>query len=170
MGQQNFMPRGFRKLNKNHVPIVANIFIAVISLVLLFALSENWLDDLFTIMAIGISVLYFMTCICSLKLNSRNDEEWQKRPWKVPGGNLTRFASIISSFLMIIGSAYAMTPGAWRMLGIYIGIGIVIYAGMKYQWKSNQDLQPWTPDVSWAEENERLMEQSLINDNETHSI
>jgi len=59
---------------------------------------------------------------------------------------------------MVAGSAYAMTPGAWKMLGIYMIIGIIIYVPMKLRWLKREDRQPWTPKQEWADEYEKALE------------
>ncbi|MGI6331848.1 MAG: APC family permease [Zhaonellaceae bacterium] len=145
MARQNFLPVVFAKTNKFDQPILPNILIYVISL--LFIILQNnydYIQNYFNLMAFACALAYTISSISAIRLAIVHPE-WE-RPYKIPGGMFMRVLSLILAAIIAYGTALGQQSTAWAGLGMYIGIGILLWLWMlAFKWPK-QSVWMYTPD------------------------
>ncbi len=122
MGEARILPRWFGGLNESDVPSNANVAILLIVFVFIAISGTRWLESLFTLMAIGVSICYAFSSAAFIKLRNKHPE-WQ-RPWKAPGGVGMGVPAVICSVVMAYYTFKYFDVTLWVMFVIYfIGLG-----------------------------------------------
>lgn len=138
MGENNFLPRAFTKLNKHHQPILPNILLLVISLVfLLLQNATTFMNDFFNLMSFGCACAYAITMISAMRIHKRYPE--MVSPYKLRGGNITRVAALIIAIVIAFFCTLGQSAGSWKSFAIYLGIGMLLWLWMVLvNWKKRK--------------------------------
>ncbi|WP_352420408.1 APC family permease [Proteiniborus sp.] len=129
MGRQNFLPKAFFKTNKHSQPILPNILILVLSLAAFGLMSStSYLEDFFSLMAFACAVAYAISMISSIRL-AKYHPEWE-RPYKLKGGQAFRWFALFIALLIAWLCTLGQNIGAWKGLGLYLGVGAIIWIWM----------------------------------------
>jgi len=144
MGNANYLPKSFAKVNKHHQPIVPNVLLLVISVVFLCLQNgTTFVKDFFNLMAFGCGLTYAITSVGAMRIK-KVYPHWVS-PYKLPGGAATRVIACIVAILVCIGTCIGQGPGSWISFGVYMGIGAVLVViqyvtawskGVKVKWQT----------------------------------
>jgi len=139
MGKSRILPRWFSGLNQFDVPNHANLAILLIVFVFIAISGTRWLEYLFTLMAIGVSICYAISCMAFIRLRNKHPE-WQ-RPWKTPGGVAMGVLAVICSLVMAYYTFKYFDLTLWIMFLIYfVGLGGPVWGYLRYRRKQSPDL------------------------------
>ena len=73
MGDNNFLPKVFTKVNKHQQPILPNILLLVISLVFLVMQNAGtFMNDFFNLMSFGCACAYAITMISAMRIHKQH--------------------------------------------------------------------------------------------------
>lgn len=138
MGENNFLPKAFTKLNKHQQPILPNILLLIISL--LFLLLQNattFMNDFFNLMSFGCACAYAITMISAMRIRKKYPE-WVS-PYKLKGGNFTRVVALIIAIVIAFFCTLGQSAGSWKSFAIYLGAGVLLWLWMVlFNWKKNK--------------------------------
>ena len=129
MGRQNFLPKVFAKTNRYGQPILPNLFILGLSFAF-FAMQSNftYLGDYLTLMAFACSCAYAIT-MCSSIVIAAKHAKWE-RPFKLRGGQAFRVFAFLIALVIAVLCTFGQGQTAWRGIGMYMGIGAVLWFWM----------------------------------------
>ena len=138
MGDNNFLPRAFTKLNSKHQPILPNILLLVVSLVFLIMQNAGtFMNDFFNLMSFGCACAYALTMISAMRIR-RMHPEWVSS-YKLRGGNVTRVLALVISIVIAFFCTLGQSAGSWRSFAIYLLIGVALWLWMVLvNWKKNK--------------------------------
>ena len=138
MGDNNFLPRAFTKLNSKHQPILPNILLLVVSLVFLIMQNAGtFMNDFFNLMSFGCACAYAFTMISAMRIR-RMHPEWVSS-YKLRGGNVTRVLALVISIVIAFFCTLGQSAGSWRSFAIYLLIGVALWLWMVLvNWKKNK--------------------------------
>ena len=145
MGENNFLPKAFTKLNRHQQPVLPNILLLIISLIfLLLQNATTFMNDFFNLMSFGCACAYALTMISAVCIH-RKHPNW-KSSNTVKGGDAFR----IFAMLIAVAIAFFCTLGqgidSWICFGVYLGVGVVIWLWMVcVNWKKHP-VEIETPD------------------------
>lgn len=72
MGENNFLPKAFTKLNSHQQPVLPNILLLIISLVfLLLQNATTFMNDFFNLMSFGCACAYALTMISAMRIHKK---------------------------------------------------------------------------------------------------
>jgi len=132
MGKSRILPRWFSGLNDADVPSHSNLAILVIVFVFIAISGTRWLESLFTLMAIGVSICYLLSCMSFIQLRNKHPE-W-KRPWTAPGGNIMGLLAVLCSAVMGYYTFKYFDQTLWTLFFIYfIGLGGPVWLYLRYR-------------------------------------
>jgi len=131
MGKARILPRQFGNLNKQHVPSTANWAILAVALFFISICGTSWLEYLFTLMAIGVTITYTVSSLSFIKLRSKYPN-W-KRPWKVPGGVATGVLAVICGIAMFYYTIKYFDNMLWKMFAVYYFLGLIVWLFLRYE-------------------------------------
>lgn len=137
MGEHNFLPKAFAKVNKHHQPILPNILCLVIGIFFLIMLNiSTVMADFFNLMSFGCSIAYAVTVISAMRI-AKKHPDWLI--YKIPGGKFTRIMALIISLIIAYFCTLGQSTGSWICLGAYCGVGVVIWLWMVlFRWKKEK--------------------------------
>jgi len=137
MGEHNFLPKSFAKVNKHHQPILPNILCLVIGIFFLIMLNiSTVMADFFNLMSFGCSVAYAVTVVSAMRI-SKKHPEWLI--YKIPGGKFTRIIALVISIIIAYFCTLGQSTGSWICLGAYCGVGVIIWLWMVFfRWKKEK--------------------------------
>ena len=137
MGENNFLPKVFTKLNKHQQPILPNILLLVISLIFLVMQNAGtFMNDFFNLMSFGCACAYAITMISAMRIHKMHPE-W-KSSYRLRGGNVMRVIALIISILIAFFCTLGQSIGSWISFAIYISVGIALWLWMVLvHWKKN---------------------------------
>lgn len=139
MGKSRILPRWFDGLNQYDGPSKANLAILLIVLVFIAISGTRWLESLFTLMAIGVSICYAISCMAFIRLRNKHPE-WQ-RPWMTPGGKVMGVLAVICSLGMAYYTFKFFDLTLWVMFAIYfIGLGVPVWSYLRYRRKQSPEV------------------------------
>ena len=139
MGEARILPRWFGGLNESDVPSNANVAILLIVFVFIAISGTRWLESLFTLMAIGVSICYAFSSAAHIKLRNKHPE-W-KRPWKAPGGVGMGVLAVICSLVMAYYTFKYFDVTLWVLFVIYfIGLGGPVWLYLRHRRKQSPDV------------------------------
>ena len=102
MGENNFLPKAFTKLNSHQQPVLPNILLLIISLVfLLLQNATTFMNDFFNLMSFGCACAYALTMISAMRIHKKYPN-WVS-PYKLKGGNFTRVLALIIALMAVDG-------------------------------------------------------------------
>ena len=138
MGENNFLPKVFTKVNRHQQPILPNILLLAISLVfLLLQNATTFMNDFFNLMSFGCACAYAITMISAMRIHKNHPE--LVSPYKLKGGNFTRVLALIISVVIAFFCTLGQSAGSWKSFGIYIGIGALLWLWMVLvNWKKHK--------------------------------
>ena len=138
MGENNFLPKVFTKVNRHQQPILPNILLLAISLVfLLLQNATTFMNDFFNLMSFGCACAYAITMISAMRIHKNHPE--LVSPYKLKGGNFTRVIALIISVVIAFFCTLGQSAGSWKSFGIYIGIGALLWLWMVLvNWKKHK--------------------------------
>lgn len=132
LGRARLLPSGFSKVHPVYkTPHVANIFIAVITLVGAF-FGKSLLGPIINVCSLGFMLAWLMVCCSAIKL--RKEYPDMLRPYNMPGGIKMGYLAVSLSFIMMMILILPVSPGAlawpseWGIVAIWSIIGILIYS------------------------------------------
>ena len=145
MGENNFLPRVFTKLNKHQQPILPNILLLVVSIVFLIMMNATtFMNDFFNLMSFGCACAYAFTMISAMRIHKQHPD-WVSS-YKLRGGNFTRGLALVIAVVVAFFCTLGQSAGSWRSFGIYLAIGVVLWLWMVLvNWKKNRVIVE-TPD------------------------
>ncbi len=128
MGRKGQLPESFSELDANGSPRMANLVMAVLTLVGPF-LGKKMLVPLTNVSALAFIFSCTMVCFACLKM--RRTEPDLPRPYKVPGGkfgiSLGCLAGLIVVGLLVIpGSPAALNLVEWSIVGAWLLVGLIL--------------------------------------------
>ena len=128
MGRKGQLPESFSELDANGSPRMANMVMAVLTLVGPF-LGKKMLVPLTNVSALAFIFSCTMVCFACLKM--RRTEPDLPRPYKVPGGKfgigLGCLAGLIVVGLLVIpGSPAALNLVEWSIVGAWLLLGLIL--------------------------------------------
>ena len=137
MGENNFLPKVFTKLNKHQQPILPNILLLVISLIFLVMQNAGtFMNDFFNLMSFGCACAYAITMISAMRIHKMHPE-W-KSSYRLRGGNVMRVIALIISVLIAFFCTLGQSIGSWISFAIYISVGIALWLWMVLvHWKKH---------------------------------
>ncbi|WP_018658922.1 APC family permease [Allofustis seminis] len=140
MGEKNFLPKVFTKVNKHQQPILPNVFLLGISLTFIILMnSGDFFKDFFNLMSFGCACAYALTMISAVRIRTHHAKWYQGNQNVVKGGNVLR---ILAMFIMIAIAFFCTLGqgrGSWISFGIYLGIGVMIWLWMVVvRWKDTK--------------------------------
>ena len=138
MGENNFLPKVFTKVNRHQQPILPNILLLAISLVfLLLQNATTFMNDFFNLMSFGCACAYAITMISAMRIHKHHPE--LASPYKLKGGSFTRVLALIISVAIAFFCTLGQSAGSWKSFGIYIGIGALLWLWMVLvNWKKHK--------------------------------
>ncbi len=138
MGENNFLPRVFTKLNKHQQPILPNILLLVVSVVFLIMMNATtFMNDFFNLMSFGCACAYAFTMISAMRIHKQHPE-WVST-YRLRGGNFTRVLALIIAVVVAFFCTLGQSAGSWRSFGIYLAIGVALWLWMVLvNWKKNK--------------------------------
>ena len=133
LAKDDEIPRAFTKLNKNQVPLHANTLVFAVVFCLVTFAGDKWLEILFLIMTLSITIVFLLVCLSfiKLRLHSPNVE----RPFKLPFGITIGVIGVLSSIYSIYCAALALSTKGWLFFVGYIVLGLIIRNYHKYNQK-----------------------------------
>ncbi|MCR4429287.1 MAG: APC family permease [Caldiserica bacterium] len=124
MARYNFLPKPFARVNRHHQPILPNLFIWVVSMVAMLLMNvTTFLQDFFCLMSFCCASAYALITLSSIFLAIKN-KTWV-RPYKIPGGMITRVFAFIISLAIAVFCAIGQ-PG-WPEWFFYMGLGLALW-------------------------------------------
>lgn len=145
MAEKNFLPSGFKKLNKHSQPVLPNVFLLVISLIFILLMnSTSFMNDFFNLMSFGCACAYALTMISSVLISKKHPD------WRSPNAlKHGHFVAVLAMIIMIIIAFFCtlgQSMGSWISFGVYLGIGILLWLYMVLvRWKKTK-VKIETPD------------------------
>ena len=140
MGKKNFLPQAFTKVNKHQQPIVPNIFLLCVTLT--FVLIQNattFMNDFFNLMSFGCACAYAITMISAIRIRSKHKDWYEGNKNLVKGGNAMRILAMVIMIVIAYFCTLGQGKGSWISFGVYMGVGIVIWAWMcLVRWKTSK--------------------------------
>lgn len=140
MGKKNFLPQVFTKVNKHQQPIVPNIFLLCVTLT--FVLIQNattFMNDFFNLMSFGCACAYAITMISAIRIRSKHKDWYEGNKNLVKGGNAMRILAMVIMVAIAYFCTLGQGKGSWISFGVYMGVGIVIWAWMcLVRWKTSK--------------------------------
>ncbi len=145
MGRSNFLPESFAKLNKHQQPILPNVMLLVVSIVfLILQNSGTFMNDFFNLMSFACACAYAITMVSAIRIH-KNHPNW-KSSYHLKGGNFVRYLALVISLVIAFFCSLGQGVGSWISLGVYMGIGVVLWLWMLLiKWKKAKVLVD-TPD------------------------
>lgn len=139
MGEHNFLPKAFAKVNKHHQPIWANVLCLVVGVFFLIMLNVSTvMADFFNLMSFSCAIAYAITMISAMRI-AKQHPNWLI--YKLPGGSVTRWAALIVAVIVAFFCALGQSAGSWICLAGYYGIGAVLLIWMEaVQWRKTKVL------------------------------
>ncbi len=137
MGENNFLPKVFTKVNKHQQPILPNILLLVISLIFLVMQNAGtFMNDFFNLMSFGCACTYAITMISAMRIHKKHPE-W-KSPYKLKGGDFMRIFALIIAIVIAFFCTLGQSIGSWISFAIYLGVGVILWLWMVFvHWKKN---------------------------------
>ena len=137
MGENNFLPKAFTKLNSHQQPVLPNILLLIISLVfLLLQNATTFMNDFFNLMSFGCACAYALTMISAMRIHKKYPN-WVS-PYKLKGGNFTRVLALIIAVVIAFFCTLGQSAGSWKSFGIYLGVGVLLWLWMVLvNWKKH---------------------------------
>ena len=140
MGKKNFLPQAFTKVNKHQQPIVPNIFLLCVTLT--FVLIQNattFMNDFFNLMSFGCACAYAITMISAIRIRSKHKDWYEGNKNLVKGGNAMRILAMVIMVAIAYFCTLGQGKGSWISFGVYMGVGIVIWAWMcLVRWRTSK--------------------------------
>ncbi len=140
MGKKNFLPQAFTKVNKHQQPIVPNIFLLCVTLT--FVLIQNattFMNDFFNLMSFGCACAYAITMISAIRIRSKHKDWYEGNKNLVKGGNAMRILAMVIMIVIAYFCTLGQGRGSWISFGVYMGIGVIIWAWMcLVRWKTSK--------------------------------
>lgn len=138
MGENNFLPRAFTKLNKHQQPVLPNVLLLVVSIVFLIMQNAGtFMNDFFNLMSFGCACAYAFTMISAMRIKKQHPE-W-KSGYKLLGGNVTRVIALIIAVTIAFFCTLGQSAGSWKSFGIYLLVGVALWLWMVLvNWKKNK--------------------------------
>ena len=145
MGENNFLPKAFTKLNRHQQPVLPNILLLIISLIfLLLQNATTFMNDFFNLMSFGCACAYAVTMISAMRIRKKYPQ-WVS-PYKLKGGNITRILALLIAIMIAFFCTLGQSAGSWKAFGIYLGVGVVLWLWMVLvNWKKHP-VEIETPD------------------------
>ena len=145
MGENNFLPKAFTKLNRHQQPVLPNILLLIISLIfLLLQNATTFMNDVFNLMSFGCACAYALTMISAMRIRKKYPQ-WVS-PYKLKGGNITRILALLIAIMIAFFCTLGQSAGSWKAFGIYLGVGVVLWLWMVLvNWKKHP-VEIETPD------------------------
>ena len=145
MGENNFLPKAFTKLNRHQQPVLPNILLLIISLIfLLLQNATTFMNDFFNLMSFGCACAYALTMISAMRIRKKYPQ-WVS-PYKLKGGNITRILALLIAIMIAFFCTLGQSAGSWKAFGIYLGVGVVLWLWMVLvNWKKHP-VEIETPD------------------------
>ena len=165
MGENNFLPKAFTKLNRHQQPVLPNILLLIIGWIVLgksfaektaystillsviFLLLQNattFMNDFFNLMSFGCACAYALTMISAMRIRKKYPQ-WVS-PYKLKGGNITRILALLIAIMIAFFCTLGQSAGSWKAFGIYLGVGVVLWLWMVLvNWKKHP-VEIETPD------------------------
>jgi APA family basic amino acid/polyamine antiporter len=139
MGKGRILPRWFEKLNDADVPSHSNFAILIIVIVFIAISGTRWLESLFTLMAIGVSIAYLLSSMAFIQLRNKHPE-W-KRPWMAPGGKLMGYLAVLCSAVMGYYTFKYFDLTLWALFGIYfVVLGGPVWLYLRHRRKQSPEV------------------------------
>lgn len=137
MGENNFLPKAFTKLNSHQQPVLPNILLLIISLVfLLLQNATTFMNDFFNLMSFGCACAYALTMISAMRIHKKYPN-WVS-PYKLKGENFTRVLALIIAVVIAFFCTLGQSAGSWKSFGIYLGVGVLLWLWMVLvNWKKH---------------------------------
>lgn len=145
MGENNFLPKAFTKLNSHQQPVLPNILLLIISLIfLLLQNATTFMNDFFNLMSFGCACAYALTMISAMRIRKKYPQ-WVS-PYKLKGSNITRILALLIAIVIAFFCTLGQSVGSWKAFGIYLGVGVVLWLWMVLvNWKKHP-VEIETPD------------------------
>ena len=145
MGENNFLPKAFTKLNRHQQPVLPNILLLIISLIfLLLQNATTFMNDFFNLMSFGCACAYAVTMISAMRIRKKYPQ-WVS-PYKLKVGNITRILALLIAIMIAFFCTLGQSAGSWKAFGIYLGVGVVLWLWMVLvNWKKHP-VEIETPD------------------------
>jgi len=137
MGEKNFLPKSFTKVNKHHQPILPNLFLlGVCILLIILQNATTFMTDFYNLMSFSVACCYGITMLSALRMRKQHPE-WVS-PTKLPGGDkliiLSFCIAVVVAFFCMCGQGI----GSWKCWGIFMLIGVVLWLYMVvFRWRKS---------------------------------
>jgi amino acid transporter len=139
MGKARILPRWFSGLNKFDVPSHSNFAILFIVIIFIGLSGTRWLESLFTLMAIGVSICYLLSSLSFIRLRNKHPE-WQ-RPWMAPGGIAMGVLAVICSAVMAFYTFKYFDFTLWMLFVIYfVVLGGPVWLYLRHRRKQSPEI------------------------------
>ncbi|OZG59730.1 MULTISPECIES: APC family permease [Bifidobacterium] len=139
MGKKNFLPEVFTKVNKHQQPILPNIFLLGVSLT--FILLQNagsFMNDFFNLMSFGCACAYALTMVSAVRIRHKHPQWYENNKNVVRGGDALRILAMVIMIAIAFFCTLGQGIGSWISFGVYLGIGVLIWAWMVLvRWKQS---------------------------------
>lgn len=137
MGEQNYLPKVFTKVNKHNQPIVPNLLLLAISVIFIFLQNaSSFMESFFNLMAFGCSCAYALTMISAIRIHAKHPD-WPD--YKLPGGQLTRVTGLIVALCIAFFTSLGQGINSWISFAMYIGVGFILWLYMVLvRWKHSK--------------------------------
>ena len=138
MGENNFLPKVFTRLNSHQQPVLPNLLLLLISMVFLFLQNATtFMNDFFNLMSFGCACAYALTMISAMRIH-KNYPEWVS-PYKLRGGNVTRVIALVIALVIAFFCTLGQSAGSWKSFAIYLGVGVLLWLWMVlFNWKKKK--------------------------------
>ena len=140
MGKKNFLPEAFTKMNKHAQPILPNIFLLAISFTFILLMNAtSFMNDFFNLMSFGCACAYAITMISAVRIHRKHPQWYKDNKNSVKGGDFTRFLAMFIMICIAFFCTLGQGKGSWISFGVYMGVGVAIWAWMVLvRWKKTK--------------------------------
>lgn len=144
MGEQNFLPKAFTKVNRHQQPLLPNLFLLVISTVFIFLQNAStFMESFFNLMAFGCACAYAMTMISAMRIHHAHPG-WAT--YRLPGGQVTRVLALIVALCIAFFTALGQGLNSWLSFAVYLGVGVALWLWMVLRRWRHSRVSVDTPD------------------------
>ncbi len=137
MGRARVLPPVFSRTNRYAIPHTAVWLVFFLCSALVILGGEDWLETLFIAASFATGIVYTLTCLCAVVLRKKHPD-WP-RPVKMPGGAGMGILATLIAIGITIAVAFGMPSSSWTLFGIWIVLGVVVYAWMAVKRQSDPE-------------------------------
>ena len=101
--------------------------------------ATSFMNDFFNLMSFGCACAYAITMISAVRIHRKHPEWYKDNKNSVKGGDFTRFLAMFIMVCIAFFCTLGQGKGSWVSFGVYMGVGVAIWAWMVFvRWKKTK--------------------------------